>query len=51
MNVFLPQAEHLYPELNFTQPAFNLSGPINLYTASGPAESSWLQRSSTLPEG
>lgn len=42
---------HLYPRLNFTQPAFNLSGPINLYTASGPAESSWLQRSSALPEG
>lgn len=42
---------HLHPKLNFTQPAFNLSGPINLSTASGPAESSWLQRSSTLPVG
>lgn len=46
---FLRQS-HLYPKLSFTQPALNLSGPINLYAASRPAESSWLQRSSTLPE-
>lgn len=29
---------HLYPRINFTRPEFDLCGPINLYTASGPAE-------------
>ncbi len=43
--------DHLYPKLSFTQPAFYLTGPINLSTASRPAESSWLQRSLALPEG
>lgn len=42
---------HLYHKLNVTQPVYNLSGPINLYTVSGPAEPSLLQRSSTLLEG
>lgn len=42
---------HLYPKLSLTQPELYLSGTINLFTASRPADSSWLQRSSGLPEG
>lgn len=42
---------HLYPKLSLTQPELYLSGTINLFTAPAPADWSWLQRSSSRPEG